>query len=383
MTDTGAEQTTGNKSPEEGSADVRQKPRVPSKSGRKSNPRRRRTGHAEIDAVLPQVFDELDTDNADLVAEAVATVLRLGVEDTDRGDLKIVSGALREMRRAFSTFDDYRGIPKVSVYGSARTRPRHANYKQALGFANRMAEAGWMVITGGGPGIMAAANEGAGQDSGFGLVIRLPFEEGTNDNIANDDKRLVFRYFFARKLAFVKEADAFAFFPGGFGTMDEAFETLTLMQTGKSVIAPIVLLDSPGDDFWDRWDQFIRTQLLRDKLISEEDFALFKIFDDIAAAEHEITRFYRNYRSQRFVGDHLYLRMKQAPSDAELDSLNADFGDIVVEGRIERVKASKDERSDADSLDAERIRFVFNRKHYGRLRVLIDRLNELDGLPGD
>lgn len=343
-----------------------------------SNPRRRRTGDPEIDSLVPQILDQLPTGNRDLIGEALASVLRLGREDADRGDLKIVSGALREMRRSFGMFSDYHGVAKVSVYGSARTEPDDPNYKQASDFASLMADEGWMVITGGGPGIMAAANHGAGPESGFGLVIRLPFEEGVNESIVTDDKRLVFRYFFARKLAFVKEANAFAFFPGGFGTMDEAFETLTLTQTGKSVITPIVLLNAPGDDYWVRWEQFLRTQLLAGGMISGDDFSLFTVTDDAHEACAHIRRFYSNYRSERFVGEWLYLRMVEAPTPAQLKLLNTEFADIVKSGEIELAEPHRHEIEDDDSIGYERIRFRFVRKSYGRLRQLMDRLNDLD-----
>ncbi len=343
----------------------------------KSSTRRQRTGDSEIDALLADLVERLPERNRGLVAEAVATSLRLGLDGADRGDLKIVTGALRELRRSFVTFDKYAQVRKVSIYGSARIDNDDPTYRVAFEFARRLCEAGWMVITGAGSGIMAAANEGAGAASGFGLGIRLPWEETANPTIHGDEKHLTFRYFFARKVIFVKYAHAFAFFPGGFGTLDEAFETLTLIQTGKAAMTPIVLITAQGDDYWAQWERFVRSDLLASGLISSADLSLFVITDSVEHAVAEVERFYSNYQSMRYVGRHLYLRVLRVPNEADLAELEADFADILVEdGKIEAAPPHPDEIADDDFADLPRIRLGFDRRHFGRLRQLIDRLNE-------
>jgi uncharacterized protein (TIGR00730 family) len=344
---------------------------------RRSLARRRRTGEPEIDALLKEVVELVGGADADLVAEAVATTVRLGLDGIDRGDLKIVTGALRELRRSFRAYQPYVGVPKVAVFGSARTSESAPAYAEAIAFAEAMVGEGWMVITGAGPGIMHAANVGAGPDASFGLNIRLPFEQAANPAIEADPKLVTFRYFFTRKLIFVKEAHAYAFFPGGFGTMDEAFEVLTLMQTGKSDTHPIVMIETPGDDYWERFVAWIQSELLHPGLIAPEDLSLFRVTHDVSQAVDEIRRFYSNYQSQRYVGDSLYLRLRRPPDAACLARLNEDFADIVESGRIELAEAHPDEVADGDALHLARVVFVFDRASFGRLRQLIDALNDL------
>jgi hypothetical protein len=342
--------------------------------------RRYSTGVEELDEKISLLIAESGLSERDgaLIAEIVITALLLGKDAASRLDLKIVNAALKEMRYAFRVFSPYRDVKKVSVFGSARTKPGDPDYDQAMLFGKTIAEHGWMVVTGAGPGSMEAANEGAGAAKSFGVNIRLPFESEANPVIADDPKLINFKYFFTRKLMFIKEASAFVLLPGGFGTMDEAFELLTLIQTGKSDMHPVVLLDSPGGTYWKGFVDFIRRDLIDRGYVTDTDMALFTVTDDVQEAAGEIARFYANYDSMRFIGQRLILRLKHAPDDAELAELSTDFADILVQGVIERCDPSPVEVEDGDALDVERVRLVFDRASYGRLRMLIDALNELD-----
>jgi uncharacterized protein (TIGR00730 family) len=301
--------------------------------------------------------------------------VRLAGDDADRLDLKITNSALKEMRQAFRLFAPYRDIPKVTIFGSARTSPDDPLYEQTRALASTLANQGWMVVTGAGPGIMAAGVEGAGPESSIGVNIRLPFEQGVNAFLATDDKLVEMKYFFTRKLMLMKESAGFAVLPGGFGTLDEAFELLTLLQTGKAAPAPIVLLEIPGGSYWKAWERFLVEEVLARGLISEHDFSLFRVTDDVAAACDEIVGFYANYHSIRFVGDLLVVRLRHAPDDALLEKINADFADITTRGGIERSEPLPAEVSSNDHLELPRVAFHFDRLNYGRLRQLIDVLN--------
>jgi uncharacterized protein (TIGR00730 family) len=310
----------------------------------------------------------------DLVREMIVSVLKMHRDDTDRGDLKIVNSALKELRYSFLVFGRYRDTPKVTVYGSARTTPDNPNYQLAAEFANLMADTHqWMVVTGAGPGIMEAGNMGAGTDYGFGVNIRLPFEADPNPYV-HESRLINFKYFFTRKLIFVKESDAFVVFPGGFGTQDETFELLTLIQTGKSDMHPVVLMEAPGTSYWDEWFKFVAS--LRDKgMIAVDDLSLFSYSTDAHDAATEIRRFYNNYHSQRFVEGKLVLRLKHEPSEALVAELNDEFADIVVSGAIEKITATPAEVATDDNVELPRIRLHFDRRHLGRLRLMVDRLN--------
>jgi uncharacterized protein (TIGR00730 family) len=233
-----------------------------------------------------------------------------------------------------------------------------------------------MVVTGAGPGIMEAGIEGAGADNAFGVSIQLPFETTTSQFLADDPKLINFRYFFTRKLEFIKESDAFVLLPGGYGTLDEAFELLTLLQTGKAQPAPVVMLDVPGGTYWEHWGAFVERELEQPGYVSREDDHLFCVTDDVRTAVDEILGFYRNYHSQRFVKGKLVLRLQHAPTARELQALNAEFADIVVRGEIEAIEATPDEIADDDHVDLARIAFRFDRHGWSRLRMLIDRLND-------
>jgi uncharacterized protein (TIGR00730 family) len=337
---------------------------------------RYRTGDAALDEAIASLVEQSGaTTNADVVFELVVSAVRLARDNADRGDLKLANAALKEMRYSFHVFAPFRAERKVAIFGSARTEPDDPLYDQARRFASAIAERDWMTITGAGPGIMEAGIEGAGPERAFGVSIRLPFETSTTQFIADDPKLVNFRYFFTRKLTFLKESDGFVLLPGGFGTLDEAFELLTLVQTGKAQPGPIVLLDVPGGTYWQTWRHFAETELLARNYISPDDLSLVHVTDDVDAAVDEVTGFFSNYHSQRFVDGRLVLRMRHAPDDAGLDALNTEFADIVARGRIERMETTPAELADGDHADLERLGFRFDRHGWARLRVLIDHLN--------
>jgi uncharacterized protein (TIGR00730 family) len=282
---------------------------------------------------------------------------------------------LRELRFAFKLFAPYAGVRKVTIFGSARTAPTRPEYQQAVDFGRKIVQAGFMVITGAGPGIMQAGHEGAGPENSFGANIRLPWEQSANPIIREDKKLVTFKYFFTRKLIFIRHSDALALFPGGFGTMDEGYEALTLMQTGKSQLMPLLLIDRPGGTYWKTWDKHVREHLLRDELISPEDLCLYQITDDTDEAVRIITRFYRNFHSTRFVRDLFVIRLKHAPSDSALEAMNEDFADINTGAPMKRIEPTPEELEDNEHVELPRIAFNFNRKDYGRLRQMIDVLN--------
>ncbi|MBI5777608.1 MAG: LOG family protein, partial [Nitrospirae bacterium] len=296
----------------------------------------------------------------------------------DTLDLKILNRTLRELRYAFKVFGEYRDRRKVSIFGSARTQPGEPDYRLATDFARRIVEAGYMVITGAADGIMGAAQEGAGREQSFGVNIMLPFEQGANAVIADDPKLVNFKYFFTRKLLFLKESHAVALFPGGFGTHDEGFEALTLTQTGKSAPQPIVCLQAPGCDYWHEWNRFITGQLLARKLINDEDMKLFTIVESAEAAVDEITTFYRVYHSIRFVDRLLVMRLTRRLTDGQLDILNTEFADLLDSGTYEQRSAFPNEADEPELLNLPRLVFRFHRRSAGRLRQLIDRINGFD-----
>ena len=338
---------------------------------------RYRTGDESLDRAVADLVERSggDEENRDLVFELVTSALRLARDHADRGDLKMANAALKEMRYAFHVFDPYREERKVAIFGSARTQPDDPLYDLARRFAAGIAARDWMVITGAGPGIMEAGIEGAGPDRAFGVSINLPFETVTPSFIADDPKLINFRYFFTRKVSFIKEADAFVLLPGGFGTLDEAFELLTLVQTGKAQPGPIVLLDVPGGTYWKAWQEFVDAELDSRAYISADDLHFVRVTDDVDVAVDEVLGFFSNYHSQRFVQGRLVLRMHRAPDDDALGALKAEFADIVARGTIERVEISDAELADDDHPELERLAFRFDRHGWSRLRILIDRLN--------
>lgn len=333
-------------------------------------------GDGDLDRRIKElVADAGEGPDQDLVGEMIVTALKLIRDQADRGDLKLINAALKEMRYSFLVFSHHRDVRKVAVFGSARTRPDDPNYRLAAEFARTMTDRrGWMVITGAGPGIMEAANQGAGPEGSFGVNIRLPFEAEANPHVL-PDRLINFKYFFTRKLIFVKESHAFALFPGGFGTLDETFELLTLIQTGKSDPHPIVLIQAPGTGYWETWVDFVERHLVGKGLVSPTDLDLFTLVEDVEEASEEICRFYANYHSQRYVEGRLVLRLRRPPDRDTLRRLNRDFADILVQGEIEAIEATPEEVADGDHPDLPRVALHFDRRQFGRLRRLIDRLN--------
>jgi uncharacterized protein (TIGR00730 family) len=315
----------------------------------------------------------------DLLRSMLAVVWELAREGTDVGDLKIADAALAEMTEAFRVFRPYRSVRKITMFGSARTQPADPVYLLARDLAAHLADAGWMVVTGAGPGIMAAGIEGAGRDRSFGVNIRLPHEQGANPFIAQDPKLVEMRYFFTRKLMLLKESHAYAVLPGGFGTQDECYELLTLLQTGKAEPAPVVLVETPGGTYWHGWRRFVEEEAITPGWVSSEDRALYRVANSVQEAADEILGFYRNYHSCRWVGDLLVLRLQVLPSKAELAELNRRFADIVRSGSIRPVDPFPPERSSHDVLELPRLAFRFDRFHFSRLRTLIDAINHCTG----
>lgn len=329
-----------------------------------------------LDREIFQLIQKIGpTEHADLIHQMIVTALKLVGDDPDRGDLKIINSALKEMRYSFKVFKKYRRCRKVSVFGSARTPENTDDYRQCVEFARRMAELGFMCITGAGNGIMKAGHEGAGREMSLGANIRLPFEQVANDIIAGDEKLVNFKYFFTRKLAFLKETHAVVNFPGGFGTHDEGFEALTLIQTGKSHLLPVIFIHPPGKRFWSQWDEYVRDHLLGEQLISPEDPSLYLVTDDVQQAVDEIINFYRRYHSSRYVGDNLIIRLESPLRPEEVEELNDEFKDLLVSGRIEPIAVLPQEANDPDIAHLPRLKMRFARRRFGRLRQLVNRIN--------
>jgi hypothetical protein len=310
-----------------------------------------------------------------LVQQIRETADKLVRDGASRGDVKLLNTAVKELRYAFKVLAPYRNMRKVSIFGSARLPATDPAYAAAVDFARLMADDAWMVITGAASGIMEAGHLGAGRDKSIGVNILLPFEQEANPIIRGDLKLMHLKYFFTRKLLFVKESDAVALFPGGFGTQDEGFEVLTLAQTGKSQLIPIVLVDAPGGDYWHKWQHFVTDVLLPRGLISPADLALYKVTDSVEEAVEEVLGFYRVYHSMRYVAGDLLVRLKYPLSDHLLERIRTEFHDIVVGGTFEVTAALPAEANDADVRDLPRLRFHFDRKSLGRLRMLVDLIN--------
>lgn len=345
---------------------------------------------AESQVLSPQITEALRgilaeagiTKNVGLIERMLATGIGLGADGAGRLNLKIASAALEEMRAAFSLFAPFERTPKVTIFGSARARPEDAAYQQSMAVSAALAERGWMVVTGAGPGIMQAAAEGAGPDRSLGVSIRLPFEEKPNSSIAKG-RNVAMKYFFTRKLMLVKESRGFVYVPGGFGTLDELFELLTLQQTGKSEPTPIVLLDEPGGGLWQGLRRFADEQLLPAGVISPDDFDRVLLTDSVETAAEEITGFWRNYDSLRWVGDRLVFRLRAQPTDAEVAGLDERFGSMLTSGTIQSRGPLRREVRDDDRLDLPRLVCHFDPFQVGSLYRLIRAFNELDSAPGE
>ncbi len=322
------------------------------------------------------------TPNGDLLKDIMKNAVGLIDDGTSRGDVKIINSALKELRYAFKVFAPYRHVRKVTIFGSARMTPKDAAYRQAVFFARRIAQEGFMVITGAGPGIMQAGHEGAGREMSFGVNIRLPFEQTANPVITDDPKLINFKYFFTRKLTFVKETHAIVLFPGGFGTHDEGFEALTLMQTGKGSLMPLIYLDPEGDPYWDEWEHYVDRQLVKRGMVSPEDKYLLTITDDLERAVREIKAFYSVFHSLRYVRDILVIRLQRKISKEKLAALNEDFADILLSGKIEQRGPFPEEDNEPELVHLPRLSMKFNRHHFGKLRALVDTVNDWDRTVG-
>ena len=340
------------------------------------------SGRPSFQGSFQHVHDDATTDDRQVIGiEQLAQQIRETADKlirdcATRGDVKLLSTALKELRYSFKVFTPYRHLRKVTVFGSARLPASNPAYAQAVEFTKRMAEDGWMVITGAASGIMEAGHVGAGREKSIGVNILLPFEQEANPIIRGDLKLMHLKYFFTRKLLFVKESDAVALFPGGFGTQDECFEVLTLVQTGKSQMFPIVMVDEPGGDYWVHWREYITEELLARDLISPADMSLFKVTDSVDEAVAEVVRFYRVYHSMRYVHGDLLLRLRHRLSDTLLERLRDEFADILVSGTFDQCEALPEEANDTHIIHLPRVRFHFDRRSLGRLRQLIDAINQ-------
>ena len=329
----------------------------------------------DLTAVLKGANGKLDPSRVvDLIEQIKESADKLAVDHTSRGDLKILSRTLRELRYAFKVFTPYRSRRKVTVFGSARTLPDEPSYQQAVAFGRAMAEHKWLVVTGAASGIMEAGHVGAGRENSMGLNIMLPFEQYANPVIAGDSKLVHMKYFFTRKLMFVKECDAVCLLPGGFGTLDEGLEVLTLLQTGKRDLVPVVFLDEPGGTFWNEFQEFVKRRLLAARLISPEDLSLYKLTDNVQEAVAEILQFFHVFQSMRYVKNKLVVRLREAPPPALLDAINDEFADILSSGQFV-VGGPLPGEDEPELADFPRLIFRFNRRSLGRLRQLIDALN--------
>lgn len=358
------------------------KPSENSRSNATPNePADRHIAHDGGDRLSPLAPELAPNQVSDLIAMIKEVADKLAGDQPSRGDLKLLSRALRELRYAFKIFSPYRSRRKVTVFGSARTQPDEPAYQQAIDFGKAMADLKWLVVTGAASGIMEAGHRGAGRENSMGINIMLPFEQSANPVIAGDPKLVNMKYFFTRKLLFVKECDAVCLLPGGFGTLDEGLEVLTLLQTGKRDMVPVVMLDEPGGTYWKDFQTYVETRLLARKLISPEDLALYQITDHVPTAIDTIMNFYRVYHSMRYVNNQLVFRLQARPSDELLAEINEQFASILTEGQFTLSGPLPVEEDETELAKFTRLVFRFNRRSLGRLRMLIDFLNERVALP--
>ncbi len=336
------------------------------------------TRNPELDYLIMRLIEKAGgSPDSDLLEEMIVTAVKIREEGLDRGDIKMINSAMKELRYSFKIFYPFRHVRKVALFGSARTPRTTPDYKQALEFARAIVKAGWMVITGASSGIMNAGNEGAGRANSFGVNIRLPFEQEANTIIANDLKLINFKYFFTRKLIFIRESAATVLCPGGFGTHDEGFETLTLIQTGKTNPRPVVCLDPPNSAYWSAWKNYLRKHLEKRGMIEPIDMNLIHFTHDPADAVQVITGFYRNYHSMRYIDTKLVLRLKKPLTERHLEKLNGEFSDILKKGKIQQqLKPFDEEQNEPQIADLARLSLDFNRRHFARLKMLIDAINK-------
>ena len=336
-----------------------------------------RTNGGVDESIDTLIKDVGGIDHPDIVREIILAALKAGQENSGRRDLKLMNTSMKEMRFTAKVFGPYRMVRKVTVFGSARIRPDAPLYRMAVELGKQLADAGFMVITGGGPGIMQAANEGAGPEHSFGVNIRLPFEQKPNPVLVGNPRYISYKYFFNRKVAFLKEADAVVLFPGGFGTMDEAMESITLLQTGKRYPLPLLLIDEPGGTYWERLCTFLENELSGQGYISIDDFRLIEKLDRPEDAVSRIRHFYSRYHSLRYVNGQLVIRMSSRLKTEQLDTLKASYRDILIPGGdIRQSGALEEEMNEAELVDLPRLVVDFNRRDFGRLRQLVDAIND-------
>jgi uncharacterized protein (TIGR00730 family) len=326
-----------------------------------------------VHALIESVGGDPESFNGRLITQLVQTSLKLVRDGHDTGQLKLLNTALKEMRYAYRVFNKYRGIPKITIFGSARTPENHPDYLMAKAFSAVIAQQGWMAITGAGDGIMKAGHEGPQRAASFGLSIRLPFETTANTVIEGDPKLINFRYFFTRKLMFMTHADAVAVFPGGFGTQDELFECLTLVQTGRSNIIPIVMMEGTNGTYWRNWEHYIAKNLLANGWISAEDPSIYYIAPTVDDAVQHVLNFYRVYHSSRYVGDTLVIRLRHALTSEQIELLESEFRSVIKDGRIEQRSGALE--VEKDHLELPRLILLHTRRQFGLVRALIDRIN--------
>jgi len=332
-----------------------------------------------LDDAIYQLIDLVgDVRHPQIVREMILAALKAGQENPEKADLKLMNSTLKELRYTAKVFSEYRNVRKVTIFGSARVSQDCANYRLARVLGRSLSQAGYMVITGGGQGIMRAANEGAGCEHSFGCNIKLPFESEPNHVMRGSPRSISYKYFFNRKVAFVKEADAVALFPGGFGTLDEAMEVLTLVQTGKKYPIPLVLVDQPGGTYWSTWKQYVEKELLGGNYICADDIRLFTLVDSVDDAVAVISRFYKRYHSVRFVRNRLVIRLNSSVDAGNIAEWKKTFEDILEPGGEFFASSTLPEEDDEPQLkDLPRLVLDFNRRNYGRLRQLIDAINEV------
>lgn len=333
---------------------------------------------ARIDALISECGGDPASFDGKLIRDLLTTSLKLVTDRRDTGELKLLVSSFKELRHAYRVFAQYPDPNKISIFGSARTPPTHPDYAAAVAFSREMAARGWLSITGAGDGIMKAGHEGPGREASFGLAIRLPFETTANTVIDGDEKLIHFRYFFTRKLMFISQCNAVAVFPGGFGTQDELFEALTLTQTGKGALMPVVLVQGEGSRYWDHWDRYVREELLAGGFISPEDVGFYHLAKSTSEAADYVCQFYRNYHSARYVDDDLVIRLKGKLSDRQVEALNKEFAGVVKAGAI---KQRGPYEVESEWPELPRIAFTHTRRQFGMIRRLIDRINEFDVTP--
>ncbi|MFZ2385421.1 MAG: TIGR00730 family Rossman fold protein [Candidatus Omnitrophota bacterium] len=340
-------------------------------------PKEYETGDKESDRLVNELVKRsASVETGELLREILTTTVKLGKESRDKGDLKLVNNALKELRYSFKVFSPYRNVKKAIIFGSARSQNTSAEYLMAEEFARKLTAKGYMIVTGGGPGVMEAGNKGSKTGEDFALNIRLPFEQKTNPYIREKDKIINFKYFFTRKLVFVKETDATALFPGGFGTQDEGFEMITLIQTGKSRPRPVVLMEPPGSGYWAQWLRFVDKQLVGRGYIKKEDLNLFRVVDNVDSGIEHIEGFYKVYHSIRYVAGLTVLRLNREVSGKTVRFINKEFKDILTGGRIEACLPTDKEAQEGEYLDLPRLSMRFNLRDYGRLCELISVINK-------